>query len=92
MAKQILQIENIKADELLSRLDKLDGAILALNLQQNENEFMTRREVALSYKISVTKIHDWTKKGLLPHYRIGGKIFYKRCEVQQALIQRNQST
>ena len=91
MAKQILQIENIEAKELLDRLDKLDGAILALNLQQNESDFITRRDVALFYKISVSKIHDMTKKGVLPHYRIGNKLFYKRLEVQQALMHQNQT-
>jgi len=63
MTKQILQIENIEATDLLTRLDKLEGAITALCLQpkpiatETGTDYITRREVAKLFKISLVTVH-----------------------------------
>jgi len=96
MTKQIVQIENIEAGELLTRLDKLEGAIYALSTQpqnaaKKASEYITRREVAQLFKISLVTVHDWTTKGLLIAYKIGNRIFYKQSEVEAALVQKGGS-
>ena len=50
-------------------------------------EFLTRNEVAEMFKIDLSSVHNWTKKGILISYQIGGRVFYKREEVMKAIVQ-----
>jgi excisionase family DNA binding protein len=90
----VIQIENIEAGELLTRLDKLEGAITALCTQpqptatDTATDYITRREVARLFGISLVTVHDWTNKGILTAYKIGNKVFYKRVEVENALVRK----
>ncbi|MDR2824833.1 MAG: helix-turn-helix domain-containing protein [Prevotellaceae bacterium] len=87
-------IENLEAGELLTRLEKLEGAITALCTQPQPTatdtvtDYITRREVAQLFGISLVTVHDWTNKGILTAYKIGNKVFYKRVEVENALVRK----
>lgn len=50
------------------------------------NEYMTRQEVANMLKIDLSSIYNWTKKGKLTPYGIGGRVYYKRQEIEEAII------
>ena len=49
-------------------------------------ELLTRKEVAEMFKCDLSTVHNWTKKGILKKYGTGNSIFYKRSEVESALI------
>lgn len=96
MSKIILQIESIEADELISRLDRIESAVKALagatsNPVPPPNPltgYITRREVAKLFKISLVTVHDWTRKGLLQAYKIANRVYYKQSEVEGALTKK----
>ncbi|QTN38181.1 helix-turn-helix domain-containing protein [Cryomorphaceae bacterium] len=44
--------------------------------------FLTRNEVAELFKINLSTVHHWTKSGRLMAYGIGGRVYYKRKEVE----------
>lgn len=95
MTKTVLQIESIEAGEILNRLDRMESAINALtgNPQQTatdttQSEYITRREVAQLFKISLVTVHDWTKKGILQAYKIGKRVYFKPSEVEKALVKK----
>jgi hypothetical protein len=44
-------------------------------------ELMTRHETAAYLKVSLTALWEWNKKGILPSYRIGNRVYYKRSEI-----------
>ena len=96
MTKTVLQIESIEATELISRLDRMESAIGALagaTPAPNQTPdtlagYITRREVAKLFKISLVTVHDWTRKGLLSAYKIGNRVYYKRAEVEGALTKK----
>lgn len=51
-----------------------------------ENEILlTRKEAADLLKISLVTLNDWSKRGLLKSYIIGGRVLYKRKEVEASL-------
>jgi excisionase family DNA binding protein len=52
-------------------------------------ELMTRHETAAYLKVSLTALWDWNKKGILPSYRIGNRVYYKRSEVNSFLLRIN---
>ena len=94
MTKTVIQIESIEANELLTRFDKLESAIKALSNQpkdtatKTEPDYITRREVAKLFKISLVTVNDWTRKGILIAYKIAKRVYYKRSEVESALVQK----
>lgn len=94
MTKTVLQIESIEATELFTRLDKMESAINALSnqpqstVQETQTDYITRREVANLFKISLVTVNDWTNKGILTAYKIGNRVYYKRTEVNEALVKK----
>ena len=51
------------------------------------SEYLTRNEVAEMLKIDLSSVHNWTKKGKLKAYGIGGRVYYKRDEVENAIVE-----
>ena len=49
-------------------------------------EYLTRVEVSKLLKIGLSSVHGWTKKGILTAYQIGGRVYYKRSEVETAIV------
>lgn len=95
MQTKVVQIESIEAADLLNRLDKMESAISALsNQSQNTatntttSDYITRREIAKLFQISLVTVNDWTRKGILTAYKVAKRVYYKRSEVESALVQK----
>jgi excisionase family DNA binding protein len=86
--EQIL-FTGLTVNDLLLRIEQIIDTKISTVLPQNEiqSEFITRKEVAKLLKITLPTLHDWTKQGLLPSYRIGTRVLYKRQEVEASLQQ-----
>ncbi len=57
------------------------------NLKPKEQtKYLSRNEVAEMLGINVSSLHNWTKKGILQAYQIGGRIYYKREELEEAIV------
>lgn len=52
-------------------------------------EYLTRKEVASLLKIDLSSVHNWSKKGTLISYQIGGRVYYKRNEIDNAIVKLN---
>lgn len=50
-----------------------------------EEILLTRKETADKLKISLVTLNDWSKRGLLKSYIIGGRVLYKSKEVEASL-------
>ncbi|WP_339835862.1 helix-turn-helix domain-containing protein [uncultured Flavobacterium sp.] len=85
--KEIIQIENITVEELKNELIIEFKQLLKSFLEQQEkaDELLTRQETANILKVSLVTLWDWTKKDVLPAYRIGYKVRYKKSEVLESL-------
>lgn len=46
-----------------------------------EDDRLSQKEAADFLKISVTSIISWKKKGIIPYYSIGNRIFYSKSEL-----------
>jgi predicted DNA-binding transcriptional regulator AlpA len=55
---------------------------------QPDNEYISRKETSQILGISLPTLNDYSKRGLLPSYRIGSRILYKKEEVFKSLNQR----
>lgn len=50
-------------------------------------EYLSRAEVAKMLKVDISTVHNWGKSGKLTKWAIGNRIYFKRSEVEQAIIQ-----
>jgi hypothetical protein len=91
MAQESTLLHNISSEQLFNKLSELKKE-LCENFQrpkQSESvkeELMTPEEVALYFKKHKDTILNWTKKGFLIKYGIGRAVYYKRSEVESAII------
>lgn len=49
-------------------------------------KYLTREEVSELLKISLSTIHNWTKKEILHPYQIGGRVYFKASEIESSMI------
>lgn len=82
--KRTSNIENILLDINLKLLH------LEKNFQPKEpDENMTPNEVKDRLKCDRSTVHNLTVKGILKKYGCGGRVYYKRSEVEAALTPLN---
>ena len=94
MTKTILQIENTNTsdfkEEILSGVSNLLKDFSSNTNNGDSSVLLTREETAKLLSVSLVTLWKWTKKDIVPAYRIGSKVRYKKKEVLEALKQMNQ--
>jgi hypothetical protein len=87
---QFISVNPNELAELISENVKVQIQNLARDLSElstpQQNEIVSRKEVAEMFQISLVSLHEWTKNGILTPYKIGGRTFFKRSELMQLLI------
>lgn len=53
--------------------------------EKASERLLTRKETADKLKISLVTLGDWTKRGLIQSYIIGGRVLYKESEIEASL-------
>ena len=69
-------------DQLSEILDSMPKDSAAL---QHDDEYLCDKEVAYMLKVSRRTLSEYRSNGTLPYYVLGGKVLYKRSEIEQAL-------
>jgi hypothetical protein len=57
--------------------------------QPKTDEFLTRKETATFFRVSLPTIHQWTKVKLLKVYKVGNRSFYKKSDLVHVLTSSN---
>ncbi|MFN5334260.1 MAG: helix-turn-helix domain-containing protein [Bacteroidota bacterium] len=85
-----LVLNFINRSELTSCFDALHKQIQSISersLSDTAQEiYLTRNEVAEMLKCDLSTIHNWTKAGTLNAYQIGGRVYYKKSEIEASMI------
>ena len=76
------KLQNAIIEGLKTQIESL----ILLSQQKEQNEYLTRLDVAELFQIDISSVHNWTKKGILQSYQIGGRVYYKRTEVENSII------
>lgn len=50
-------------------------------------QFLTRKETAERFRISLPTLNELTRTGRINGYRVGGRVLYKEAEIDNALTQ-----
>lgn len=89
--EKTIQFVQVTPEQLQNAI--IEGVKLQLNdlkehLQPKEpTKYLTRSDVAEMLKIDLSSVHNWTKRRVLKSYQISGRIYYKRAEVENAIIE-----
>lgn len=93
MQNKITQLHSLEPQQILIPIEELKKSIedLKKHLQPKEpTQFITRNYVAEEMlHCDLSTVHNLTKKGVLTKYGIGGRVLYKRSEVEEAIIKIN---
>ena len=81
----ILDSTSQKQEELLAKITDLFSLVKA----EQPAPLMTRNEAANYLSIDLSTLYNWTKKGKLPAYGIGNRVYYKSEDIEMRLIQIN---
>ena len=94
MEKSIIQLENINAEDFKNEI--LDGVknlfqthSHSSNVQNDDDVYLTREQTAEFLSISLVTLWDYTRKDILPAYRIGNNVRYKKSDVKNAFQKKN---
>ncbi len=55
--------------------------------KQSNPNYLTRLEVAERLNISLPTLNEYTKRGIVPAYRIGARVLYKESDINNSLNQ-----
>lgn len=82
-ANQIL-LTPVSLDNLLSQIkDIVAGAVKEHQNTELKEMLLSPAETCTLFKPKISKVtlHEWTKQGLIPARRIGGRVYYNYGEV-----------
>lgn len=77
------QLQKAIAENVKGQLEELKKSFQP----KAPEEYLTRKETAELLKINLSSLWNWTRKKRLKAYGIEGKVYYKRSEVESALIE-----
>lgn len=90
---QFIQVDPEQFRESILKPIKVQLADLIKSLQTQlfKEEYLSREEVSNMLKVDLSTIHNWSKKGKLTKHCIGNRVYYKRSEIENQIIQINYS-
>jgi len=90
MAQESTLLHNISAEQFFSEMNELkklsEKNPITQQVESVTDELMTPEEVAIYFKRHKDTIENRTKKGYLFKYGISRAVYYKRSEVESAII------
>ncbi len=51
------------------------------NKPEEKEEILTTEDIQKMFKVSKVTIHKWKKKGILPYYKMGRRVYFKKSEI-----------
>lgn len=80
-------------DELLKDVRQMLMEFYEMNktAKPDSEELLTVQETMELLKCSKQALINWRKNGILPSYRMGNRVYYKKSEIYNKLIKQNSS-
>jgi hypothetical protein len=82
------QLADLISDSVNARIKDLFNKDEQTPHRESET-FLTRKETAQFFKISLYTVHDWMNKGIIKPYKAGNRTYFKKAELIEVLNQSN---
>ena len=86
MTRSII-LETITPDSLRDIIRQAVREEMSEQKSQPETLYLTRKETAERFRISLPTLNEVTKSGRVKGYRVGGRVLYKETETDAALTE-----
>lgn len=89
---QLLSISSEEFRETISEeLKKALGALMELLPKESgRSDLMTRQEAADFLSVDLSTLYNWQKQGKIVAHGLSGRVYFKRSEIEKALIPLNE--
>lgn len=80
-------------EQIHTKLSDLEKLLVEMKAEakapaaEDHTQYLTRQEVAELLKINPSSVFNWTKSGTLKSYQMGGRIYYKRKDIDEAMVE-----
>jgi hypothetical protein len=89
-----MEISVIKTEDLDNKLRTIirseikDAlAVISPSTLNGSDDIISRSDIAKMFSVSLVTVHDWMTKGIIPHYKMNGRTYFKRSEVLESMKQ-----
>jgi len=93
MSKKVTtEVHEITSQDLLKTIRScIKEEFKTIQIPKNEKDivWLTRKNAAKYFGVSLVTIHNWTKEGILTSYKISNRIRYKKSELESILLNSN---
>ena len=90
---QSIQFISVTPEQLQSEISNGVKVILDKFLEHYKPvqpaEYLTRKQVAEMFNVDISSVHNWTKRGILKSFGIGGRVYFLRSDIEACLIPLN---
>jgi excisionase family DNA binding protein len=76
------QLKNIFKEAISSQIRGL-----SLEGPKPPEEYLTIEEVSLLFKVDISTVYNWRKKGILKASQLGGRVYFKRSDIDNAVVE-----
>lgn len=74
------ELTGLLVEGMKTEIEKLKKSLTA------GDSYLTRQETANLLKIDLSTLYNWTKKGKLSAYGIEGRVYYKKSDIDNAMV------
>jgi excisionase family DNA binding protein len=65
---------------------ELSAILKANDTPQDPDELVTRKQAAIILGLSLPTLHDYTVRGIVPAYRLGSRVRFKKGDLLNCLL------
>lgn len=86
-AIQLIQDPTEFKNSILKGVKEQIGELKSSYQPKSPEELLTRAETAELLKINISTLSYWTKQGKLKSYGVASRVYYKRSEIMEAIVE-----
>jgi len=87
----VIQVHQVTLEELgdfISQTIKNQFDNLNSNFQAKEpNQYLTRNQVKELLNVDLSTLYNWNRRKILKPYGVGGRVYYKRSEIEAVIVE-----
>ena len=81
-----LEIENLLS-QILIKLDLIIRKMPDEGTTENQSgDFIDNADLLKLLRLSARTAQDWRDRGILPHSKIGSKLYYRKSDIEQMMM------
>ena len=84
---EIEELKKIVAEAVRNELQHFSVSNLKVDQTQLSEELLNFKELQLLLKVSRPTIFKLIKKGVLPHYKVGRRLFFPKVKVLESIME-----